>query len=45
MRTLLLVDTKDNHRLLAADTDELANRADTTTGKLREQNHAWGGPP
>src|ERR1700761_8719314 len=38
--TLLLVDSEDNHHLVLADTDELLDRTDTTSGQFTEQDHA-----
>ena len=39
MRTLFLVHTEDDDDFIAADTDELLDRSDTSPRKLREQDH------
>lgn len=38
--TLLLVDTEDDHDLVAPHADELLDTADTSSGQLGEENHA-----
>lgn len=38
--TLLLVDTENDDDLVATDTDQLLDGANTSSGKLREQDHA-----
>ena len=39
-RTLLLVDSEHDDDLIAADSDELLDRPNTTSGKFGEENHA-----
>ena len=39
-RTLLLVDTEDDDDFIAADTDELLDRSDTSPGELRQEDHS-----
>lgn len=38
--TLLLVDTQNNNNLVAANTDQLLNTANTSSRKFGKQNHA-----
>lgn len=40
VHTLLLVDSQDNNDLIAADSDQLLDRSDTSSGKLGEQDHS-----
>ena len=40
VHTLLLVDSQDNNDLIATDSDQLLDRSDTSSGKLREQDHS-----
>jgi hypothetical protein len=40
MLTLLFVHTEYHDDLVAANSDELLDGSDTSSGKLREQNHA-----
>ena len=39
-RTLLLVDTEDDDDFIAADTDELLDRSDTSPRELGQEDHA-----
>lgn len=40
VRTLLLVHTEDDNYFVAADTDELLDRSDTSPGELGKEDHA-----
>ena len=39
-RTLLLVDSENNHNLIAPHADELLDTPDASSGEFRKKNHA-----